>query len=60
MQRPNLIDGLGPIKGMEGPFQYPSGAVLYYNPIEGKFYSRGSDMYLETDEAERLTKQHTT
>ena len=48
---PNLKGDMGPIPGLEGPFQYKSGAVLYYDPREGKYYDRRKDMYLDNDEA---------
>ena len=56
MKQSNTIDGIGPIEGMEGPFKFKSGAVLHWDPIEGKFYARCTDIYLENKEAERLTK----
>ena len=37
--------------GLEGPFHYPSGKVLYYDPKEGKYYDPTTDFYLEHDEA---------
>ena len=40
-----------PRKGLEGPFAYPSGKVLYYDPKEGKYYDPTTDFYLEHDEA---------
>ena len=51
---PNLRGDMGEIEGMEGPFQFASGAVLYYDPKEGKYYDRGRDMYLDNEEATRL------
>ena len=62
--RPNLKDepsmgGGGPIDGMEGPFQYKSGAVLYYDPKEGKYYDRSRDQYLDNEEAAKLTMENT-
>ena len=38
------------IKGLEGPFMTLSGKVVYYDPKEGKYYDRDSDMYLDYDE----------
>ncbi len=37
--------------GLEGPFTYPSGKVLYYDPKEGKYYDPTTDFYLEHEEA---------
>jgi len=42
-----------PIPGLEGPFLFPTGFVLYYDPGEGKYYDRGSDVYLSDREAAR-------
>src|SRR5210317_794048 len=39
-----------PIKGMEGPFRYRDGRVLYYDPKEGKYYDRKTDRYLSNKE----------
>lgn len=43
-------DRYTPIEGMEGPFVLRSGKVVYYNPKEGKYYDRDSDMYMDDDE----------
>ena len=44
----NLLRDYSPIKGMEGPFRYPNGRVLYYDKQEngGTYYDRGLDMYI--------------
>lgn len=34
------------IRGMEGPFQFRDGRILYYDPREGRYYDRKTDMYL--------------
>lgn len=39
-------DEYPPIKGMEGPFQFRSGRILYYDPREGAYYDRKTDEYL--------------
>ncbi len=40
-----------PRAGLEGPFHYPSGKVLYYDPVEGKYYDPTTDFYLSHEEA---------
>jgi hypothetical protein len=35
---------------MEGPFRFQSGRVLYYDPREGAYYDRKTDMYLDRNE----------
>ncbi len=57
---PDLKGDMGPISGLEGPFQYRSGAVLYYDPREGKYYDRGQDRYLDDQEAAELTMEDRT
>ncbi len=48
--RPIDPDEYPPIRGMEGPFQFKSGRVLYYDPREGRYYDRKTDMYLDRQE----------
>lgn len=43
-------DQFPPIKGLEGPFRYKSGRILYYDPKIGKYYDRKNDLYLDKDE----------
>lgn len=46
----SLQDAYEPRKGLEGPFRYKSGAVLYYDPKEGVYYNPRTDFYLTYDE----------
>jgi len=41
----------GARKGLEGPFTYPSGRVLYYDPKEGAYWDPRTDFYLSHEEA---------
>lgn len=36
----------GPKRGLEGPFKYKTGVVLYYDPKEGSYYNPSSDVYI--------------
>ena len=49
----NMRDNYGPRKGLEGPFNF-SGRVLYYDPIEGKYYNPRSDFYVEQEEMDQI------
>jgi len=40
-----------PIPGLEGPFRFKSGQVAYWDPREGRYYDRSTDLYLSDDEA---------
>jgi hypothetical protein len=46
----NFDEMPGPIEGLEGPFKFRSGKILYYDPKEGKYYDRGTDMYVSDEE----------
>jgi len=46
-----------PRKGLEGPFFYPSGAVLYYDPRAGQYWDPTTDFYVDHDEASQLKNQ---
>jgi hypothetical protein len=39
----------GPRKGLEGPFYYPSGMVLYYDPKAGEYWDPTTDFYVSPD-----------
>lgn len=38
------------ISGLEGPFRYITGIILYYDPSEGKYYNAAKDMYVSDEE----------
>ena len=47
----------GPRKGLEGPFHYPSGAVLYYDPKAGEYWDPRTDFYVSNQEVSALQNQ---
>jgi hypothetical protein len=46
-----------PRKGLEGPFYYPSGAVLYYDPKAGQYWDPTTDFYVEHDTVSQLKNE---
>lgn len=44
----------GPRKGLEGPFHYPNGRVLYYDAREGEYYDPTTDFYVPREEVADL------
>jgi len=44
----------GPRAGLEGPFHYPNGRVLYYDNKEGKYWDPTTDFYVENQEVSDL------
>ena len=45
-----LMQGHGPRKGLEGPFNF-NGRVVYYDPKEGRYWDPRTDFYLSNEEA---------
>jgi hypothetical protein len=43
-----------PIKGLEGPFYFANGRVLYYDPKEGEYYDSTTDFYVSRGEVDQL------
>jgi hypothetical protein len=43
-----------PRKGLEGPFFYATGRVLYYDPKEGQYWDPLTDFYVPNDEVALL------
>lgn len=39
-----------PRKGLEGPYTYPNGRTLYYDPKAGQWWDPSTDWYLGDDE----------
>jgi len=52
--RDEVYKGYGPRRGLEGPFPFPNGQVLYYDPREGRYWDPRSDFYLSHDEVAGL------
>lgn len=40
--------------GLEGPFHYPNGRVLYYDAGEGSYYDPLTDFYVSAEEVAEL------
>jgi hypothetical protein len=45
-----------PRKGLEGPFYYANGRVLYYDAKEGDYWDPTTDFYVPRDEIWELQK----
>ena len=54
IQENNLLDRYTPLEGLEGPIVTKNNTVVYYDPKEGKYYNRDTDMYLTNDEVAEL------
>jgi len=47
----------GPRNGLEGPFHYPNGRVLYYDPRAGEYWDPLTDFYVANDDVAYLQQQ---
>lgn len=53
----DVLQGYGPRKGLEGPFVFGLGRILYYDPKQGQYWDPTTDFYLESDEVNMLHEQ---
>ena len=44
----------GPRQGLEGPFHYPNGQVLYYDPKQGEYYDPRTDFYVDREDVAKI------
>jgi hypothetical protein len=44
----------GARSGLEGPFHYPNGRVLYYDPRAGEYWDPRTDFFVPMDEVAHL------
>ncbi len=47
----------GPRTGLEGPFHYPNGQVLYYDPKAGEYWDPRTDFYVDREDVANLQRQ---
>jgi hypothetical protein len=47
----------GPRKGLEGPFHYPNGQVLYYDARAGEYWDPRTDFFVDREDVARLQQQ---
>jgi hypothetical protein len=52
--REDVMKGHAARPGLEGPFAYPNGRVLYYDPREGQYWDPRTDFYVDHDEVSEL------
>jgi hypothetical protein len=50
----DVFRGYKPRKGLEGPFVYGNGRVLYYDVREGQYWDPTTDFYVEQEEMNLL------
>ena len=50
----DLLQGYGPRKGLEGPFVYANGRILYYDVQEGAYWDPRTDFYVDQEEVNML------
>lgn len=50
----DLFRGYKARKGLEGPFLFAGGRILYYDPRAGQYWDPRTDFYVEQDEMNLL------
>lgn len=53
----DVMRGYGPRKGLEGPFVFVNGRILYYDSKEGQYWDPQSDFYVEQEEMNLLQQE---
>jgi hypothetical protein len=53
----DVFKGYGPRKGLEGPFVYPNGQILYYDAREGQYWDPQTDFYMSNEDMDNLNRQ---
>jgi hypothetical protein len=53
----DLMQGYGARKGLEGPFVFANGRILYYDTKEGAYWDPKTDFYVERDEVSFLNNE---
>ena len=46
----DLFQGYGPREGLEGPFVFDGGRILYYSPKDGQYWDPRTDFFVPRDE----------
>lgn len=46
-----------PRKGLEGPFFFATGRVLYYDTKEGQYYDPTTDLFVDKEEMDIINSQ---
>lgn len=46
-----------PRRGLEGPFHYPNGRVLYYDTAAGEYWDPTTDYYVPMEEVAELKQR---
>jgi hypothetical protein len=47
-------------QGLEGPFRQKNGQVLYYDPREGSYYDRNTDMFVSQEDFDAMNEEQVT
>lgn len=50
----NIDRSFTPRSGLEGPFYYANGRVLYYDPKAGQYWDPRTDFYVSAEEMNEL------
>jgi len=55
----DIYQGYGSLPGLEGPFAFVGGRILYYDPQAGQYWDPKTDFYLEAEDMNYLNEELT-
>ena len=53
----DVFKGFEARKGLEGPFVYPNGQILYYDSKAGQYWDPKTDFYMSNEDMDSLNRQ---
>jgi hypothetical protein len=53
----DIFRGYGPRPGLEGPFLFGNGRIVYYDTRAGQYWDPTTDFYLKAEEVQMLHNQ---
>ena len=53
----DVFKGYEARKGLEGPFVYPNGQILYYDSKAGQYWDPKTDFYMSNEDMDNLNRQ---
>lgn len=55
----DIYQGYEPRQGLEGPYAFVGGRILYYDPRAGQYWDPKTDFYLEAEDMNYLNEELT-
>jgi len=56
----DIYRGYGPRRGLEGPYIFANGQILYYDPRAGQYWDPTTDFYVSNEDVAELQQMLVT